>query len=167
MNFINQYLEQHGQYSEDYARSHFKYADVIQYDDDLIEELSASVNKEKSRVLLELLIMENKYPVLVINTDAELIKAIDNKEPFLYITPEYREERSEWVGAVLRERDLVGLELGSKGGIHAKESLITWFQNRFSSESDETKHVLNKLRAYRLRENDRAGMLLYKQTLTY
>ncbi|GAA0371899.1 hypothetical protein GCM10008932_24020 [Alkalibacterium iburiense] len=84
-------------------------------------------------MLLELLIMENKYPVLFINTDEELIKAIEKKEPFLYITPEYREERREWVGSVLRERELVGLELGSKGGIHAKDSLITWFKILFSS----------------------------------
>lgn len=150
-----------------YTESQLSNHTVINYDDDVIESLARTLMKNKSAVLVELLKKEKKSPLLTINSDEDLKEALDKKVPYLYITPEYREERRKLVGSVLSEKDLLGLEIGSQGRIDIADSVINWVFNLFSSESKEFKSLENQLRAYRLKASDRNGMIIYKQERTY
>lgn len=118
-------------------------------------------------MLIDLLKKEKKSPVLTITSDEDLKQGLENQNPFILITPEYRKERSKLVGSVLSEKDLLGLELGSRGHIHIADSVINWAFNLFRSVSKDYKQLENKLRAYRLKANDKDGIVIFRQEETY
>lgn len=150
-----------------YTESQLSNLSVITYDDEVIAQLAQAMNKSKSTVWVELLSIESHTSIITVNSDEGLKEALENKVAMMYIPPEYKEKQSKLLGSVLTEKDLLGLELGSQGRIHIADSVINWVFNLFTSESKEYKWMENKLRSYRLKANDKNGLVLFRQENSY
>ena len=140
---------------------------VIHYSNDFLKSLSKAINKERSLILLDLLILEERQTVVKVSNDQEFIDAINDYATYIFIDPLYKEKRKKLVQSVLTEQDLLGFELGSRGGIHIMDSLFYWIMGHFGTDSKEYKVLENKLRRYRMKANDSEGALIYEQEETY
>lgn len=151
----------------DYSPEQLENMAVILYPEELIYKLSQALEKEPSLLTYELLQLENQGDVTKISSEEELAEAIRERVPYIYIPEPIRSEQSRLVNSVLSEKDRLGLELGSKGGINLFADMIYRLQMIFNEESKEFKDLKSKLRHYHLKVQDEKGSLLYEREQAY
>lgn len=170
---LENYLEKHDKNIEDvssqvaYSQRQLNNLAVILYPDKVLEVIADVVEKNLITVLYELLILEDPGKVSDIGSREELASAVKNQQAYVYIKDPVRTENSRLVNSVLSEKDTLGLELGSKGGVNLLGEIIYQFQKMFDSEDREFKDLKNKLRHYRVRIHDDGGSILYKREEAY
>lgn len=151
----------------DYSQSQLDNMAIILYPNELLEQIGKTVKKPTSSVLFELLILEDPAKMTEVVAIEELATAVKKKQPYIYISEPGRTENSRLVNSVLSEKDTLGLELGSRGGVNVLGEIIYQLQKLFSSESEEFKTIKSKLRGYRVKTHDKNGTLIYKREETY
>ena len=151
----------------DYSQAQLEGMDVILYPDSVLEIIGREVAKDASQVLFELLSLENKQQIIEVLSTEELAAAIKNQQPYIYITEPTRSENNRLINAVLSEKDRLGLELGSSGGVNILGEILYQFQALFSDESKEFKSLKSKLRHYYVKIHDKSGSVLYEKEAMY
>lgn len=170
---LKNYLTEHGKQlgdiigQVDYSPAHLEQIAVILYPEDVLETIGRAIDQSPSQVLFELLALENEQQIIKVAATEELAAAIKNQQPYIYITEAARNENKRLVNSVLSEKDRLGLELGSGGGVNLLGEVFYQLQALFSDESEEFKELKSKLRHYYVKVQDEKGSLLYEKEATY
>ncbi|MEY8292335.1 hypothetical protein AAK882_06775 [Carnobacteriaceae bacterium 52-44] len=83
---------------------------VIQYPDELLYKLSKRLKMDVSRLLYELLYLENAGDVRKTSSDYGLLKALETKVTYIFIPQTYRKEQSSFLRTLLIEKNIFELE---------------------------------------------------------
>lgn len=83
---------------------------VIQYPDELLYKLSKRLKMDVSKLLYELLYLENAGDVRKTSSDYGLLKAFETKVTYIFIPQTYRKEQSSFLRAILIEKNIFELE---------------------------------------------------------
>jgi len=150
-----------------YSQTQLENMSVISYPEQVLETTASVVGKTASTILFSLLILENPRAVDDIASKEELARAVKKQQKYIYIPESIRTENSRLVNSVLSEKDTLGLELGSAGGVNILGEIIYQFQKMFDKESKEFKELKSKLRRYRVKIHDEGGSILYEKEAIY
>lgn len=151
----------------DYSPAQLEQMAVILYPEDVLETIGRAIDQAPSQVLFELLALENEQQIIKVSSTEELAVAIKSQQPYIYITEPIRNENKRLVNSVLSEKDRLGLELGSGGGVNLLGEVFYQLQALFNDESEEFKELKSKLRHYYVKVQDEKGSLLYEKEATY
>ncbi|WP_182201700.1 hypothetical protein [Paraliobacillus salinarum] len=102
-----------------------------------------------------------------VNNSEELLTALTNKESYIVINKEYKQEFLNNTELPFTEKELMGLQLGSHGGAAIGGGLIFAIINFFSKGSKQQKKIDSKVRNYVLKGWKDDGLLLYLRQLDY
>lgn len=101
------------------------------------------------------------------NNSEELLMALKNKEPYIIISRDYRNEFLETTELPLSENEIMGFELGFRGTGRLWGEIFYQIINIFSKDSKETKQIERKLRKYSLKKWNEQELLLYLRQFDY
>lgn len=140
---------------------------IILYPDEVLEQVGAKVNKDKSVVLYELLVSKNSEIVTKVQSRDDLLEAIKKRTPYIFIPESLRQEENRLVNSIMQDKDTLGFQLGSAGAGSIFSELLYRIQMSLSSESEEFKEIKSKLRRYHVRAQDKSGHLIYEKEQAY
>jgi len=83
---------------------------VIQYPDELLYKLSKRLKMDVSKLLYELLYLENAGDVRKTSSDYGLLRALETEVIYIFIPQTYRKEQSSFLRAILIEKNIFELE---------------------------------------------------------
>lgn len=96
-----------------------------------------------------------------------LLQALKNKESFISINGDYKNEVREIILSKLSDKELLGFELGSAGTVGLLEEVFYQTASFFSDDPKERKEIISRLCRYNMRMNDANDMILYLRNLDY
>ncbi|MGX4669806.1 hypothetical protein JNUCC74_11415 [Cerasibacillus sp. JNUCC 74] len=97
----------------------------------------------------------------------DLLIALKNKEPYILIKGDYKNEVIKLADSTLSEKETLGFELGSAGTANTLAELFYQIANKFSNKPDEIKTIESKLRQYKLKKKNKDEIILYLRQLDY
>lgn len=167
------YLQKNGRKIEDvigqidYSQAQLNNMRVILYPNEVFEVIGKVVEKNVSKVLFDLLTLEDSNQITEITSPEKLAEALKNRQPYIYISEPIRTENRRLVNSVQSEKDTLGVELGSRGVVNILAEGIYQLQKLFNKESKEFKELKSKLRHYQVKIHDQRGSILYEKEETY
>lgn len=134
--------------------------DVLEYPDELLEQLSKQTHKKISVLLNELLFLENKVGIRRVAGDYSLMRAFESEAPVIFLDPEYRKSQTNFLADVLVEKDIFDMELGplTKFNVLGK-TIYEGFLKTFG-RTDEFKRLQDQIKDYFVFVHDDGGTLL-------
>lgn len=134
--------------------------DVLEYPDELLEQLSKQTHKKISVLLNELLFLENKVGIRRVAGDYSLMRAFESEAPVIFLDPEYRKSQTNFLTDVLVEKDIFDMELGplTKFNVLGK-TIYEGFLKTFG-RTDEFKRLQDQIKDYFVFVHDDGGTLL-------
>ncbi|WP_255247466.1 hypothetical protein [Paucisalibacillus globulus] len=111
--------------------------------------------------------LNGKETYFTANNSEELLYALNNKEPYIIISREYKNEFLETTELSLTENELMGLELGFRGTASLWGEIFYQIINLFSKDSKEKKKIDSKIRKYSIKKRDENDFLLYLRQFDY
>ena len=140
---------------------------VSSYSVKTIQAIAKTVEKSEGMVLDELLQLEKENAYFEVHNTEDLLTAFDNKETYIVIKGDYKNEMEELAKSQLSETETLGLELGSAGTINILAEAIYQLANLFSNKDHEQKKIESQIRRYKIKKINENEFLLYLRQLDY
>lgn len=140
---------------------------VSSYSVKTIQAIAKTVEKSEGTVLDELLRLENENAYFEVFNAQDLLLAFKNKESYILIKGEYKNELEELEKSQLSETETLGFELGSAGTMTILAEAIYQILNVFSNKDEEQKKIESQIRKYKIKKMNENEFLLYLRQLDY
>lgn len=140
---------------------------VATYSVKTIQAIAKTVGKSEGVVIEELLNLENENSYFEVYNTEDLILAFKNKESYILIKGDYKNELENSAKSQLSEKETLGLELGSAGTITILAEVFFQLINLFSNKDDTQKKIESQIRKYKYKKINENEILLYLRQLDY
>lgn len=140
---------------------------VSSYSVKTIQAIAKTVKKSEGMVLDELLRLEKENAYFEVFNNEDLLLAFDNKESYIIIKGEYKNEIKKLAEAQLTDTERLGLDLGSAGTAGILAEVFLQIANLFSKKEDEQKKIENQIRRYKIKKINENEYLLYLRQFDY
>ena len=140
---------------------------VSSYSVKTIQAIAKTVEKSDGIVLTELLQLERENPYFEVFNVEDLLLAFTNKEDYIVIKGEYKQEIDKFVESQLSETETLGAELGSAGAVTILAEAIFQIANLFSGKDAEQKKIESQIRKYKIKRINGDELLLVLRQVDY
>jgi transcriptional regulator with XRE-family HTH domain len=142
---------------------------VSSYSVKTIQAIAKTVEKSEGMVLDELLRLENENAYFEVFNTEDLLLAFDNKESYIVIKGEYKNELKKLAESQLSETETLGLELGSAGLVPTLAVVIYQLATLLFNNKDDAdqKKIESQIRKYKIKKINENEFLLYLRQLDY
>lgn len=132
-----------------------------------IQAIAKTVNKSEGMVLDELLKLEKEHAIFEVYNTADLLLALNNKEPYISIKSAYKNEMEQLAKTQLSETETLGFELGSAGVMNILAEGFYQLANLFDHKEHDLKRIESQLRRYKIKKINENEYLLYLRQIDY
>lgn len=103
----------------------------------------------------------------IVNNPKDLLSALNNKEDYIIIHEDYKEEFEKNTQLPLTEREEIAFQLGFRGWAGIWGGLFFHIINFFSKGSKQQKKIDSKIRKYHVKKLKENEILLYLRQSEY
>lgn len=134
--------------------------DVMHYPDDLIYELSKSLDKKPSEIFYDLLHLENPGQIRKTASDYSLSMALKNEAIYIFIPVDYRKEQSRFLTHIQIEKGIYEFEFHPIAQINVFGKAIYEAFMRGIPKDEDYQKIEKNLKRYFVLVNDKSGTIL-------